>query len=151
MKKSIFLFLALILPVAIFFFLKFFGKNKFDLPILMQTAVEWPKDCLQPDSFPFHAASEYFNTRKQVILILDSVSAETQQRLPVEIDTTKTKIQNLTSVIGSDVFPYCLSVNQNYNAILIDTAGQVRGIYQELDRDETDRLIMEVKILTGNY
>ena len=84
-------------------------------------------------------------------MILDSVSAETQQRLPVEIDTTKTKIQNLTSVIGSDVFPYCLSVNQNYNAILIDTVGQVRGIYQELDRDETDRLIMEVKILTGNY
>lgn len=151
MKKSIFLFLALILPVAIFFFLKFFGKNKFDLPVLMQSAVEWPKDCLQPDSFPFHARSEYFNTRKPVILILDTLTAEAQQRLPLEIDTIFTEIQIITSANVYDGFPHCLSGDQNYGAILMDTVGQIRGIYKKLDRDETDRLILEVKILTEKY
>jgi hypothetical protein len=151
MKKSLFLFLALVLPVSIFLFLKFFGKNKFDLPVLMKDATEWPKDCPQPDSFPFHASTALFSTSKPLILFLDSLTLEAQKRLPLEVDSTLVDVRNFNSNSALNGFPHCLRAGSEFQAILFDTTGQIRGLYKKLDREETDRIIMETKILTGNY
>lgn len=45
MKKILFLFLALLLPVLIFLFLKSFGKNEFDVPVLFADSVTIPVGC----------------------------------------------------------------------------------------------------------
>ena len=45
MKKILFLFLALLLPVLIFLFLRSFGKNEFDVPVLFADSVEAPVSC----------------------------------------------------------------------------------------------------------
>lgn len=45
MKKLLFLFLALLLPVLIFLFLKSFGKNEFDVPVLFADSVTIPVSC----------------------------------------------------------------------------------------------------------
>lgn len=45
MKKLLFLFLALLLPVLIFLFLKSFGKNEFDVPALFTDSVTTPVSC----------------------------------------------------------------------------------------------------------
>lgn len=45
MKKLLFLFLALLLPVLIFLFLKSFGKNEFDVPVLFADSVTVPTAC----------------------------------------------------------------------------------------------------------
>lgn len=45
MKKIVFLFLALMLPVLIFLFLKSFGKNEFDVPVLFTDSVTVPVAC----------------------------------------------------------------------------------------------------------
>jgi hypothetical protein len=45
MKKLLFLFLALMLPVLIFLFLKSFGKNEFDVPVLFADSVITPVAC----------------------------------------------------------------------------------------------------------
>lgn len=44
-QKALFLFLALLLPVIIFVFLKSFGKNEFDVTPLFQDSVESSGDC----------------------------------------------------------------------------------------------------------
>jgi hypothetical protein len=45
MKKVLFMFLALLLPVLIFLFLKSFGKNEFAVPILFADSVSAPVAC----------------------------------------------------------------------------------------------------------
>ncbi|HEU5291142.1 MAG TPA: hypothetical protein VFU05_10895, partial [Cyclobacteriaceae bacterium] len=49
-KKGLFLFLALLLPVMVFVFLKFFGKNEFAVEPLFQEGIETPVAC---QSFSF--------------------------------------------------------------------------------------------------
>jgi hypothetical protein len=39
-KKIIYLLIALCLPALIFVFLKFFGKNQFDIPVYFKDGVE---------------------------------------------------------------------------------------------------------------
>jgi hypothetical protein len=151
MKKSLFLFLALVLPVSIFLFLKFFGKNKFDLPVLMKDATEWPKDCPQPVSFPFHASSALLNASKSIILFLDTPSLEAQKRLPLEVDSALVDIRSNDLNSALNGFPDCFRAGQDFHAILFDTTGQIRGLYKKLNREEVDRIIMETKILTGKY
>jgi len=50
-KKILFLFLALLLPAAVFIFLKLFGKNEFAVPPLFQDVVEVHAGC---ESFAYH-------------------------------------------------------------------------------------------------
>ncbi len=45
MKKGLFMFLALMLPVLIFLFLKSFGKNEFAVPVLFSDSVSAPVAC----------------------------------------------------------------------------------------------------------
>jgi hypothetical protein len=151
MKKSWFLLIALVLPVSIFFFLKFYGKNNFDLPLLIQHNTEWPIDCPQPEKFPFEANLKMNNPRKQQLLIFDTLSLESNKRLPVEIDSAYTAIIQLKDRNSPDEFLNCLVAKQGYHAVLVDTLGQIRGLYKDLNRDETDRVIMETKILSGKY
>jgi hypothetical protein len=151
MKKSLFLFLAFVLPVSIFLFLKFFGKNKFDLPVLMKDATEWPKDCPQPVSFPFHASSAQYIALKPIILLLDTPTLEAQKRLPLEVDSALVHIRSYDTHTELNGFPDCFRAGYDFHAILFDTTGQIRGLYNKLDREEVDRIIMETKILTGKY
>lgn len=45
MKKILLLFFALLLPLLIYFFLKTFGKNEFDVPVLFADSVTAPVSC----------------------------------------------------------------------------------------------------------
>lgn len=57
MKKILFLFLALLLPVLIYFFLKTFGKNEFDVPVLFADSVTIPVACnAYSYQAPYHIA-----------------------------------------------------------------------------------------------
>jgi hypothetical protein len=52
-QKVLFLFLALLLPVVIFIFLKSFGKNEFQVTPLFQEVTEMPADCAFSYQFPY--------------------------------------------------------------------------------------------------
>lgn len=45
MKKFLFLFLALLMPVFIYLFLKSFGRNEFNVPVLFADSVSSPVEC----------------------------------------------------------------------------------------------------------
>ncbi|MFZ9981729.1 MAG: hypothetical protein ACO3FI_06850 [Cyclobacteriaceae bacterium] len=148
-KKWIILFLALALPVFIFLFLKEFGSNQFDLPFIHQNGKSWPSDCADPGGFPFRVKEGLFMTVPgwHTLILLENPEAEAAQRIPVEIDTSTLKV--LFKPEFAD--PCLLGVSRSAAAVLIDSIGVLRGIFEKLDRDETDRLIMETKILLKDY
>jgi len=45
MKKVLILFFAFLLPILIFLFLKMFGKNEFEVPVLFADSVSVPANC----------------------------------------------------------------------------------------------------------
>lgn len=47
MKKLLLLCLALLMPVFVYLFLKTFGKNEFDVPVLFTDSVTTPVECTQ--------------------------------------------------------------------------------------------------------
>lgn len=148
-KKWIILFLALALPVFIFLFLKKFGSNQFDLPYFHANSETWPSGCPLPAGFPFKVETELLpvlNGRPALIL-LQNPEAEAAKRIPVEIDTTGLKILVKPAIQNNCM----LGVSHGTAAVLIDASGNLRGIFEKLDRDETDRLIMESKILLKDY
>lgn len=149
-KKRIFLFLSLVLPVFVFLFLKFFGKNQFDLPVLHVNATTWPSDCSHPTQFPFKINSstvEGISSGKPAIIIRGTQDQEAEQRIPVEIDTTQVSILRLPSS-----FNVCLiGATPEVMAVLVDGQGNIRSVFNKLNRDETDRLILETKILIKDY
>jgi protein SCO1/2 len=52
MKKSFFLVLTLAIPVAIFLFLKIFGDNTFDVPVLYENGIPGCESSLSPHKVP---------------------------------------------------------------------------------------------------
>lgn len=81
------------------------------------------------------------------ILLLAEPETEAKKRIPVEIDTTKIPVIKLPGITNPCIF----GAAPGSAAILIDSDGNIRGIFASLDRDETDRLIMESKILSKDY
>ena len=150
-KKPLFLFLALVLPVLIYFFLKLFGSNRFDLPVMHRSDTEWPASCQRPDGFPFHVADSVLSrSDKPVLVIFRIPNQETSLRLPLEIDSAKVIFRwEDPAVVGA--YPCAFGAPPDAGAVLIDRENRVRGIYKALTRDEADRLIMETKIITEDY
>jgi hypothetical protein len=149
-KKWIILFLALALPVFIFLFLKQFGSNQFDLPFFHQDRQSWPADCsIEEVTFPFRIQQGLLPDvpGRPSLILLKSPEVESAQRIPVEIDTAALKILYHPEIESSCL----LGVSPATAAVLIDSDGNLRGIFEKLDRDETDRLILESKILLKDY
>ena len=150
-KKPLYLFLALVLPVLIYFFLKLFGSNRFDLPVMHRSDTEWPASCQRPDVFPFSVADSVLSrSDKPVLVIFRITDQETLIRLPLEIDSAKV-IFRWEEPAGVGVHPCAFGATPDAGAVLIDQENRVRGIYKALTREEADRLIMETKIITGDY
>jgi hypothetical protein len=151
LKKYIILILALVVPVGLVFFLRNFGKNRFDLPVLYSNKADWPAECRVPGKFPFRVADTLLKVKnsRPTIFLFGDLPSESGMRLPVEIDTSEVQLNDVGRVEGA--FTCRFGAPSGSGAVLIDSALQVRGVYKRLDRDEMDRLIMEVKILLNDY
>lgn len=149
-RKLITLFLALALPVLIFLFLKFFGKNQFDLTVFHTDNSAWPQECSPPASYPYIPEVQgvvSVAAGKPFVVLLTELEPEARQRLPVEMDTVAMPLVHPHKTIS----PCLFGAPSGTAAVMIDGNGAVRGIFAALDRDETDRLIMESKILLKDY
>lgn len=161
-KKTLFLFLALLLPVCVFVFLKIFGKNQFDVPVLFKAEI--PVDansCEVNHSLPYtlpdslitklfaHASSDY---------LLLAFSADTSFVPRIENEVGAREIE-IIQVSDTTFQPGSLNFVRNcvlllkppFDLELIDKQGQIRGQYTATDRDEIDRLIVELKIILRKY
>jgi hypothetical protein len=159
-KKAVLLFLALLFPACIFVFLKFFGKNEFTVPALYtEVYPEGVSDCGVPITLPYHvpdSVQESLHLTKDSLMLIhfEEVPAESQQPLSRVRNEYGSELK-LKSLGPSDSISYlrkCIFfLKGKDDLVLLDGEGVIRGQYNAGDREEIDRLLMEVAILLKRY
>ena len=157
-KKVIFLFLALMFPVCIFLFLKFFGRNEFAVPPLYNDV--YPENVSQcgiaitlPYSIPDSVQSSLSLSKEKMSLIHFGKMSENEEKIVERIKQehgdkfvvrllpdTLTRIKNCVFFIKAPI-----------DLVLVDSQGAIRGQYESANREEIDRLRMELSILFEEY
>jgi hypothetical protein len=161
-KKILFLFLALLLPVAVFLFLKGFGKNQFDVPLLFQDQIERSPDCTDFEyTAPYTVSNTVLTklgwnkTDSVTIVFFDDLSIEGTKKIAIQKNRLRTEFseEKLGFIIISDaVLKSCAFLMKSMdNAVLLDSKKRIRGQYDLTDIDEADRLIMELRIILKKY
>ena len=158
-RKNILLSLALLLPVLVFIFLKFFGRNKFDIPVFHQDKVEVSADCNQNYSVPYLVSEESLRTLNctkgdPAIIVFSTLVGEGKSRLQQEIDSKRLNLILMHGLFSEPELKNwsCIFVlPTGSNAVLVDSQRKIRGYYQLEKRDEIDRLLVELKILFNEY
>jgi len=160
LKKSILLFLALLFPACVFVFLKFFGKNEFIVPPLYTD--EYPdgmKECGVSLTLPYHIpeqvkSSLIFSQDSLVLLHFGELSADSEKQLE-RVSKEYGKAIKLQVMQASDSVKHlkkCVFfLKDRYDLALVDRTGLIRGEYISDDREEVDRLLMELAILFKKY
>ena len=157
-KKVLFLFLALLLPVVIFIFLKFFGKNEFEVPMIYADGVSNPpSDCGIEYSKPYilhDSIRTNFKTKSSILVVDFSGQPSTEmQVVREEFEKDPVEIKSAASLNFAEekIFRECvLLLKDPDELVLIDSKNQIRGYYQNT-REDVDRLILELKILLKKY
>jgi hypothetical protein len=158
-RKNVLLSLALLLPVLVFIFLKFFGKNKFDIPVFHQDRVEVSANCNQTYRVPYLVPEESLqalNCTKgdPAIVVFATLVGESKTRLEKEIESKKLNLILVNELFNEQELRNwsCIFVLPvGANAVLVDSERKIRGYYQLANRDETDRLLVELQILFNEY
>ena len=155
MKKILYLFLALLLPGLIFVFLKFAGRNEFNIPVYYEEGVGTvPTDCGLTYPAPYRVKT--ILTGASVVMF---PSAEPESgvgdRLSAEFSPSRLDILIAENQWPADSLKWAKKcyylANDPYNTVLIDSIGAIRGYYDVRLRDEEDRLRVELKILLKQY
>jgi hypothetical protein len=160
-KKIIFLFLALILPVLIFIFLRTFGKNEFNVPLIYAEGVaEIPTGCDYKYNAPYVLADTIVNKLdprgNSLIVVNYSDQEEALMQLVQRMNDRRLVIISSgdpdVTVLQQNTFKNCaLLLKEPNNVVVIDNQKQIRGYYDVNDRDELDRLQAELNILLQKY
>lgn len=155
--KALFLFLALILPICIFIFLKFFGRNEFEVKPLFEDSPPKLFPGCQQVGVPYVVAD---SIKAQLELVNDSLvvvafntAGENQlRRIKQEIANLPVGLLTLPESERHLFWKRCVFLmNEPLDLVLIDAKGRLRGQYVSSDRDEVDRLLTEVTIILKRY
>lgn len=161
-RKSLYLALALVLPIGIFLFLKFFGKNQFDVEPLFQEKVDLTSGCDIDYSFPYiladSVADVFLGGGEKLALIVfmnDSLQQSIRKqinRLKEEFPKDPVTIKELKkNFYDSDLKKCILIMPDHLNIVLIDSEKRIRGQYDASSLEDMDRLIVEMKIILKRY
>ncbi|NOS93829.1 MAG: hypothetical protein HOP30_18075 [Cyclobacteriaceae bacterium] len=158
-RKNVLLSVALLLPVLVFIFLKFFGKNKFDIPVFHQDRIELIGDCNLNYAVPYRVPVEVLTSLNCVlwdpsVIVFSDLVGESKSRLETEIQTKKLNLIVAKGLVSEEELRKlsCVFIlPPETNAVLVDGEQRIRGYYKLNDRDETDRLLVELKILFNEY
>ncbi|MCU0419174.1 MAG: hypothetical protein MUC38_05895 [Cyclobacteriaceae bacterium] len=156
-KKLIVIILLVILlvPGLVFVFLRVFGKNEFDIPVYHTEGVAvWPAGCVPIIARPYRLAGAWLEDRSPT-LFLTAGSASIVANVARVTDQTGDELHPVYVTdfdsVGQNDLRCQLALEKPWNTVLVDPEGQIRGYYELSTREETDRLIMEVKILLKRY
>ena len=161
-KKLIFLTLSLLLPVAIFVFLKIFGENEFNVPLMHQEGgIERPENCDFSYTTPYTIPDSliellHLTTQDSLYVFYFDASVSTaMKRVATEAKWLSVHIIDRSSFPrGTDehiVRECILLMKPPASVALVDHKNRIRGYYDGSDRDEIDRLLVEMKIILKQY
>jgi hypothetical protein len=161
-KKVLFLFLALLLPVAIFIFLKIFGRNEFQVSVRHAAGtIQVPASCQFDYPTPYQVADSIItglnlNRKDSLFVFYFDASLETaMNRVTIEFEGAPVTIVSPMDVrrhMDPRLVRECvLLMPEDSSVALVDHARRVRGYYEGRERDEVDRLMVEIKIILKQY
>lgn len=159
------MFLALLLPALVFVFLKYAGRNEFNIPVYFEEGVTKPlSGCRQNYDKPYRITNAvwpgpYEIRRAANVLVFPArgldfnklKSAIDEEFGPGNVWLREARVLATDSVM-CNVWKKCIFfVDQPNQAVLVDTEGRIRGYYNLQLREEIDRLRVELKILMKKY
>lgn len=162
MKKRAYLFLALLLPGLVFVFLKYFGSNRFDIPVYYTDSVKAPQGCNVIINAPYilpDSVWKYFPERKVANVIAVTVSEEDVKEVSDALrkefgDNVTVRSMDQLSLVEATRSRWAMCVflaEDPKTTVLFDNQGRIRGYYDIRSLDEVDRLRVELKILLEQY
>jgi hypothetical protein len=160
-KKILLLFLALFLPACVFVFLKMFGKNEFEVPVLHQDVVikKFP-ECNFDYRIPYFLPDSVMNKieaqeKGSLYLVNFSTSEAALNRLKAETKEEDLKFVEASRLSGNEStekrIKECVFLTQTADLVLVDKQKRIRGYYSSENLDDVDRLILEIKIILKKY
>lgn len=194
MKKFVFLILTLAIPVSIFLFLKIFGNNEFEVPVLFEEGLPECGDSGQPHRIPplkfMNSSGMPVDTQDLDGFLIFCVFEATDTARLDEYIIQLVRIQDAFYEIGSPTFillseekgliPGIISKMEDIglqakhyqlgslgqsefteflkcglglvsadsaNLAVADPERRIRGLYNVMDLEQTEQLILELKIL----
>ena len=179
MKKALLMAVAMFLPISIFLFLKFFGKNEFTVePLFQQSDSTKAVTCDKPISYPYKIATQQLdnlleNNKSELTAIsfsedeerLKDFAERVQEKFTTsEISLYQVKSDSLISndnnkfqtlikdkAKGEELRSCVFLLSGINNLVLVDREGNIRGQYQLGNLDEEDRLLVETTIILKKY
>tara|TARA_B100000614_G_scaffold68403_1_gene60659 strand:- start:7365 stop:7844 length:480 start_codon:yes stop_codon:yes gene_type:complete len=151
-RKGFILLFALLFPVIVFLFLKFFGQNEYKLSIynsscsdLIENLLKEPNNNiklldvrLRDDNLLIDNYINKLDISNEIKVITLSDQPRNLEWMSIRVDNLL--IKNLTKCVENVVFDKSF-------ILLIDTKNNVRGYFNSTDRGEIERLDVEIDIL----
>ena len=151
-RKGFILLFALLFPVIVFLFLKFFGQNEYKLSIynsscsdLIENLLKEPNNNiklldvrLRDDNLLIDNYINKLDISNEIKVITLSDQPRNLEWMSIRVDNLL--IKNLTKCVENVVFDKSF-------ILLIDTKNNVRGYFYSTDRGEIERLDVEIDIL----
>lgn len=159
-QKTIFLFLALVLPIAIFIFLKLFGRNEFAVHPLFIDKVPALEGCSGVTNLPYHIPDSIgdqlsISQDSLTIVFFGEMERESDNQYKRVEDETSGDPVHITRLGDNARFTYwkrCVFfLKDSLDVVAVDRNGTIRGQYVSADREDIDRLLTEVTIMLKKY
>jgi hypothetical protein len=157
-KQTILLLIALLLPIAIFIFLKSFGRNEFNVaPMFQEELPAAMADCSNNTRAPYSiekAELEGLELRTDSLTVIHFSTDETahkSKRVKDQYSGAPLQVYVLPAQQHAKIQKCIFLLAEPFDAVLVDSKRRIRGQYDLKDRDEVDRLITEVAIIFKQY
>lgn len=178
-KQIIILSLAFVLPISIFIFLKTMGKNEFAVePFYQQGVIKVSSECGPQYQTPYEVPQNVlddisWNANDSLTLYIfnaeKEMTGEVSRRMGEKLATAELSAYVLVSdssevlkqyalpvlvkdVVTIDQLMECMLImEKGKNAVLLDKQRRIRGYYDLVDREELDRLAVELTIILKKY
>lgn len=158
-RKSLFLFLALLLPVVIFIFLRLFGRNEFAVqPLFEKEPPPAIPGCPPSPVLPYVV---HDSIRARYIAPSDSLTvifygpltgeSRNQFARVAEEARADVHVAELAEVPGDAVRSCAFFLQGDTNVVMLDRRGAIRGQYASNNREDIDRLLTEITIILKKY
>jgi len=149
------------LPGLTFLFLKFAGKNQFQVPILYKDGItNMPSDCFttsankKPYSLSRQNLDELKISQEVNVIVFPDGKLNTKEVLSgisEEFGSSRVGVIDVLeltqdSVLLNDWKKCVLFIKPPFQSVLVDGLGQVRSYYDLKSREEIDRLRVEIQI-----
>jgi hypothetical protein len=159
-KKVIFLFVAFLLPICIFIFLRIFGKNEFRVePLFQDSEVKVERNDCGEIILPYRVSSEILQsilTTEDSLAIVCFDNPDGDPLFPrleedLKTDPIRFTIAHLGTEANAKWYDCVFLMKHPADIVLVDNKGAIRGQYESADRDEIDRLKTEIAIILKRY